>query len=104
MPTVTWASDRYTVGGSFLFDTIFKADGTVINITGGTVSLYFRKPNGTILTRSGTITDGAAGVAEYETDGDDFTVDGNWARRWTVTVGGIVYVWTWYEFYVHPAA
>jgi hypothetical protein len=93
----------YTVGGTHRFEHAAWADGEAWDLTGATVTLHFRRPDGTTFARTATITDAAAGEAEYTTLTTDLDTAGWWARAWEVTQGGVVVPGRERLFYVDPA-
>jgi hypothetical protein len=78
------------VGNTHDFKLTAKKDGSVWDISGATITLYLRKPDGTVLSGfSASITNGPAGLAHYQVDNDDLDVAGDWARQWKVVKSGV---------------
>lgn len=57
-------------------------DGSVWDLTGVTVTLIFRKPNGTTTTKSATVVSAAAGTVRYTDTTSTLDVAGHWSRTW----------------------
>ncbi len=74
---------------TYTFSLEAQKDEVVWDITGATVTLVFRKPNGVTVTKSATITNGVAGLAEYTTLTTDLDVISTWSRAWNVVLGSI---------------
>lgn len=83
MPTLTPSS-------TWTFKLTATRDGVAWNLTGATVNFYLRKPDGTLLTKTATVTDAAGGIAEYTALTTDLDVSGSWTRAWQVTSGATV--------------
>lgn len=74
--------------------TVFKLeikdqDGAVVNVSGTSVpkDIIFRKPNGTILTKTASYTtDGSDGFIQYTTGSGDLTPVGNWEYQGFVSI------------------
>ena len=82
-------ADALTVGSTYDFILNAKKDGVTWNITGATVTVVFRKPDASQVTRSATVTDGPNGVAAYAGTTTDLDVIGGWRRTWRVVLGAI---------------
>jgi hypothetical protein len=81
MPVVTLET-----GSNIPFEVHATLDtGLPWNLTGATVTLTFRRPDGTRFTRLATVTDGPGGVARYVSTTAELDVPGYWCRQWTVT-------------------
>lgn len=65
-----------------------KDDGSVVDISSASVlSIFIKKPNGTILSRSGTLeTDGTDGKMYYIVSTGDLDVAGNYKIQGQVTL------------------
>lgn len=84
------ATESVTTGSTVTFySSPTTLDGVTWDITGATVTLYMRKPDGTLLTKTAAVTDGDAGVAEYTTSTTDLDVGGPWELTWKVVLGGV---------------
>jgi len=84
-------TEPIVVGDTATFQLTARKDGAIWDISGATVSLRLRKPDGTVLTPlDASITDGPAGVARYTTDTDLLDSVGDWRRQWTVSKSGVV--------------
>jgi hypothetical protein len=73
------------------FDVAITRDGEAWDLTGATVSVIFRGPDGTEVTKAATITDAAAGEATYVTATTDLVPTKRrerWTRSWKVVQGG----------------
>ena len=82
--------DPLTIGSTYRFRLVAKKDGVTWDLTAATISLLFRKPDGTSLTGSATVTDGPGGVAEYVCSTTDLDIIGGWRLSWKVVAGVIV--------------
>lgn len=65
----------------------FTLDGATWDLTNATVTLYLQKPDGSLLTKTATVSDPTGGVAEYVTISGDLSVAGNWSATWKVADG-----------------
>ncbi len=74
---------------TYTFSLEATKDEVVWDITGATVTLLLRKPSGTVVTKSATITNGAGGLAEYTTLTTDLDVVSTWSRAWNIVLGSI---------------
>jgi hypothetical protein len=81
MPVVTLET-----GSNIPFEVHATLDtGAPWDLTGATVTLTFRRPDGTRFTRLAAVTDGPGGVARYVSTTAELDVPGYWCRQWTVT-------------------
>lgn len=69
------------------------ARGKTYPLSGATVSIIFKRPDGVTLTRTATITSVAEGIAEYVVQAADIpaTSLGVWQRQWRVDNGPITH-------------
>ena len=65
-------------------------DGVVWDLTLATVSLFLRKPDGTVLSKEATVNNALAGQARYDAVIDDLDQAGLWTRSWRVTENFVV--------------
>lgn len=84
------AENSLVLGSTYNFKLTAKKDGVVWNITSATVNLYLKKPTGTILTKTATVTSGSSGIAEFTCSTSDLDTAGIWSRSWKVTEGSTV--------------
>jgi hypothetical protein len=83
-----YVSQPIVVGDDVDLYLYVKKDGVVWNITGGTVLLYLRDPDGNwSAALSATIVSGSEGIARYSADETVFDQPGDWVKQWEVTVG-----------------
>lgn len=78
------AEERIHVGdvGTRFLATIKDESGAIVSLAGGTVTMKFKKPNGEVLTRAGTLVgDGSTGQAEYFSVAGDLSLNGSWVWR-----------------------
>jgi hypothetical protein len=78
------------VGNTYLFQLTATIDGSIWNLSGATVRLFLRKPNGDEITRTATITNSSGGVASYTSLAGDLDTAGIWKRAWEVDQGSII--------------
>lgn len=78
-------------------------DGTVVDISSASaLSIFIRKPNGTILTRTGTLeTDGTDGKMYYITVSGDLDAAGNYKIQGQVVLPSGSYYTSTATFKVH---
>lgn len=58
------------IGKKMIF-TIKNSSGVVVDVTGATITYFFKRSDGTTLTRTGTVMDGVNGQVYYQfVDGD----------------------------------
>lgn len=101
---MAYTEQPIVVGSTIDFTVIAKKDGSVWDISGATVTLYLRKPDGTVLSPlTATVSNGPAGTAHYQTDNDDLDVAGDWARQWKIVKSGIELKTKIIPFTVDPA-
>ena len=79
-----------TLGSQYKFLATLTKDGTTWNLTGATVVLYFKRPDGTVFSVPAAILNGPAGQAYYNSAVGDLNQVGGWTRSWGVTLGGVV--------------
>jgi len=92
------------VGDTADFTLYAKKDGVVWDISGGTVLLYLRKPDGTVLSAfTATISNGAGGVAHYQVADTVLDTAGDWARQWKIEKSGVELKTKIIYFSVEPA-
>lgn len=78
------------VGNTQDFTLYAKKDGVVWDITGATVLLSLRKPDGTILGPfTAIISNGPGGIAHYQVDNTVLDIEGDWSREWKVSKSGV---------------
>lgn len=82
-------ADALVTGSTYNWTLNAKKDGVIWSLSGATVTLLLRKPDGTSVTKSATVTDAAAGVAVYEGVTTDLDLIGGWRRTWRVVQGVI---------------
>lgn len=77
-----------TVGSQYKFlDTITK-NGAVWDLTGATVTIFFKRPDGSTFSTAGSLHDADSGQVTYTCSTSDLSVAGNWTRSWRVVLGG----------------
>lgn len=76
----------YTAGSTYEWALAATADGEPFDLTGCTVKLRFRKPDGTTFELVATVTNGPGGLAQVQNDDDDLAPDslGGWRRSWEI--------------------
>ena len=69
--------------------TIKDEDEVVVDVSNAlTKTIYFRKPNGTLLTKTASfVTDGTDGQIKYTTESGDIDAAGNWSLQSFVDFG-----------------
>lgn len=85
-----------------LFELNALRNGVVWDITGATVTLKFKKPDGTVLSVAPIVTDGPNGVAQYNAPTSVLDARGDWIRQWTVTKSGVILSSRQIHFNVFP--
>lgn len=70
------------------------------NISGYTVTMYVRKPDGSTLTKSGTIVDSATGQVSWTTSGTDIGSVGEYIQQAKYVSGGTTKYGPMETFYV----
>jgi hypothetical protein len=80
----TWYTEStYSVTGTF------TEAGVAYDLTGATVTLLMRRPDGTEVSFAAEVSSPAtAGIAVAEIDTDDLDQEGVWGRAWRVVKGG----------------
>lgn len=87
--TSTAIAEPVTIASTNRFRLEAKKDGVIWALTSATVTLLLRKPDGTGLVKTATVTDGPGGVAEYVSLTTDLDVIGGWRRSWRVVDGAV---------------
>lgn len=67
----------------------FAVLDAVWDLTTATVTLIFVKPDGTLVTKTASITNGPKGLAQYTTTTTDLDTVGDWQRYWRVIDGSV---------------
>jgi len=85
------ARNVFRVADNVRFKAAFRSPGgAALDITGGAVKFIFKIGTAPAEERDATITDAAAGLAEYLTAGADFAAAGDVEWEWRVTLAGNV--------------
>ncbi len=89
------------VGTRFLITV--KEDSTVVDISGAeSLNIYIRKPDDTLLARSGNLhTDGTDGKMYYDLASGDVNVAGHYKLQGRVSLSSSTYYTNVYNFQVH---
>ena len=67
--------------------TIRDEDDAVVNVSGGTFTMRFRKPDGTTVDKTATlVTDGSDGQIQYVSQSGDINQAGEWRVQGVVTL------------------
>lgn len=79
-----------TLNSTYRFKLAARKDNAVWDLTGASVYLLMQLPDGTSISRVGTILVAADGTAKYDslTTGD-LTIEGRYLRSWRVVQGGV---------------
>lgn len=77
-------------------------DSATWNISGATVTLYLEKPDGTTVTKAGSIDTSASGTAHVDLTTTDLDTAGSWRRSWKVSVSGVTLESSPINFSVDP--
>lgn len=83
-------STTLVIGSTYRFRLTATRDGSVWDLSTATIVLYFKKPDGTILTKSASLISGPAGTAYFDCATTDLDTAGLWSRSWKVTDGAVV--------------
>lgn len=79
-----------TVGSQYRFRATLTKDGMVWDLTGATITLNFKKPDGSTSTRSASLLVASSGQVYYDSTVADLDQAGEWRRSWKVNLGGII--------------
>lgn len=90
MPVTASDDDPWVVGNTHRVEVAVLKDGEVWDLTFATVQFLLRKPSGTLLTKTMTVSDADAGLAYYDTLTTDLDEAGDWALAFRVTEGTVV--------------
>lgn len=83
-------ADSYLIKAStYRFQLTAKKDGVVWPLSSATVTLIFKKPDATTVTKTATISDPDNGIAYYDATTSDLTPSGKWTRAWRVVDGAV---------------
>ena len=100
---MTVAVGSIVEGSTIAFVLNAQKDGATWDLTAATVSLYLRDPYGSwSAANSATLTNASAGIATYTTTTSDLNYEGQWARQWAVTQGGVTLRYPAIYFDVSP--
>jgi hypothetical protein len=94
---VPYVEQPIVVGNEVDFTLYARKDGEDWTLTGGTVTLYLRDPDGNVSSYNATI---SGTTAHYQADDTVLDEAGDWRRKWRATVGGITLTSDWIEFSV----
>lgn len=78
-------------GSQYRFMATVTRNGSVWDLTGATVTLSFKRPDGTSTSRSASLLSAANGQVNYDSATVDLNQAGTWTRSWSISLGGIVY-------------
>ena len=84
---MAFSDDPITVGSTPQFQHQALKNG--VAWTGATVSLLFRKPDGTVVGPLSAPETSTPGFYAYNSQGSDFQTAGFWDRAWQVSQGGV---------------
>jgi hypothetical protein len=71
-----------------VFEFTVKDGSVVVDLSAATISVKFRKPNGTVLTKTGVLlNDGTDGKMKYTTVLNDLSDAGDWSVQAVITIG-----------------
>lgn len=79
-----------TVGSQYRFEATLTKDGSVWNLTGAAVLIWFKRPDGTTFSKTASLLNAAAGQVNYDSAAADLNQAGTWTRSWQVTINTIV--------------
>lgn len=83
-------TDPITTGSTQTLRLTATRDGSPLDLTAATVTLYLFDPDGVRdAGHAVTVTDGPGGVAEYTTLTTDLPAAGTWQRQWRVVAAGL---------------
>ncbi len=87
--SVVYESQPVMAGDTLNWVLRARRNGATWNLTGATVSLYFRNQAGTVYgPYSAELTDAANGVAEYQNESALLT-GGTWRRHWLIAQAAV---------------
>lgn len=88
--------------GTVFTATIVDQDGVVVDIsTASTKEFFFRKPDGTVLTKAGSfVTTGVDGQMKYALIVGDLDQAGGWTIQGHVVIGTNTWKTSWFTFRV----
>lgn len=104
MPSANLSPHVNDVGTRYRI-TFVDQDGNPLDLTGASVEYRFQRPDGTLITVTGTIEDGPGGVALYTVTAIDNVHDtsGEWLMQATATLAdGSVYSSNSYNINIKP--
>lgn len=88
------------VGTRFLIT--IKEDDAVVDISNAdTISIYIKRPDDSLLARTGTISDGPNGQLYYDIQAGELNEAGLYKLQSRVSIGTATYYTTIYNFQVH---
>lgn len=83
------ASADITAASTYRHKLTATKDGSTWDLTGATITLYFRDPDGTVTAKSASLLVAASGTAYYDSSTTDVVTEGRWHRAWRVVQGSI---------------
>ncbi len=102
---MAFTDQHIVVGNTVSFQATVRLNNVVWDITGATVLIYIRDPDGNWDSPfTATIDDGPAGHAEYTVPTTTFDDNGTWVIQWKFSKAGIVKWSDQIEFEVYSAA
>ncbi len=81
------------VGSQYNFLDVITRNGVIWDLTGATVTIYFKRPDATTFSFTGTLTTPTSGQVSYQCATTDLNQAGQWTRAWKVVLNGVTY-WT----------
>lgn len=78
-----------TTLSTYRFKLTATKDGATWDLTGATVTLKLRKPDGTQVTKSASLLVAASGTAYYDCSTSDLGDPGRWYKSWRVVQSSI---------------
>lgn len=72
-----------------VFEFTVKDGSVVVDLSSATIAVYFRKPDGAVLTKTGVLlNDGTDGKMKYTTIAGDLSDAGDWSVQAGITISG----------------
>lgn len=84
------ADQALVIGNTYDFRATITKDGAAWNLASATVTVEFKQPDGTTVSKSATVLSASAGTVSYTNDADLLASSGQWTRAWKVVDGSIV--------------
>ena len=79
------------VGSQYRFEATLTRNRAVWDLTGATVTINFKRSDGTTFTQSASLLAATTGQVNYDCTTSDLDMAGNWTRSWKIVLSTKTY-------------